>query len=124
MNVWMRYGAGGGELCVSQAVLAYATDGYLIGAAMRPHEGFAQDRAHVDLSTGVVSHTMTFHERFEVGEWLLIAQEVVYAGRGRVYGRGNVFTAGGTLVASFVQDSIVRFFATDVSPEGQKRTIM
>jgi acyl-CoA thioesterase-2 len=124
LNVWMRYRGATDELCVSQAVLAYATDGFLIGAAMRPHEGFGQDRAHVDLSTGVISHTMTFHEPFDVAMWCLIANEVVSAGRGRVYGRGNVFTENGTLVASFVQDSMVRFFGLDVSPEGQRRTVM
>jgi hypothetical protein len=35
-----------------------------------------------------------------------------------------VFTEGATLVASFVQDSMVRFFAPEVSPEGKQRTIM
>jgi acyl-CoA thioesterase II len=124
LNVWLRHEDMPDELCISQAVLAYATDGFLIGAAMRPHAGFGQDRAHVDLSTGVISHTMTFHEPFDVRRWLLSAQEVVHAGRGRVYGRGNVFTQDGSLVASFVQDSMVRYFAPEVSPEGQRRTIM
>jgi acyl-CoA thioesterase-2 len=124
LNVWLRYPDAPAELCVHQAVLAFASDGFLIGAAMRPHEGFGQDRAHVDLSTGVVSHTMTFHEPVDVGSWSLLAQEIVYAGRGRVYGRSNVFSEDGSLVASFVQDSIIRFFPKDVSPEGQRVTIM
>ena len=32
---------------------------------------FAQ--AHVTVSTGVVSHTLTFHEPAAAGEWLLLA---------------------------------------------------
>ena len=43
-----------------KAVLAWATDGFLIGTAMRPHDGIGQNRAHVDLSTGVLDHTLTF----------------------------------------------------------------
>ena len=31
-----------------------------------------------------------------------------YAGRGRGYGRADVFSADGLLVASFVQDSMIR----------------
>ncbi len=108
LYVWMRHPTSSDEQCVNQAILAYATDGFLIGAAMRPHAGYGQDRAHVDLATGVVSHTMTFHEPFSVGSWSLLAQEVVYTGRGRVYGRSNVFCEDGTLAASFVQDSIIR----------------
>jgi acyl-CoA thioesterase len=32
----------------------------------------------------------------------------VHAGHGRCYGRGNVFTEAGNLVASFVQDAMIR----------------
>ena len=39
---------------VHQAALAWATDGFLIGTALRPHAGINQDDAHRGLSTGVV----------------------------------------------------------------------
>jgi acyl-CoA thioesterase II len=96
---------------VHQAVLAWATDGYLIGAALLPHADFSEDMAHRTLSTGVVSHTVNFHERFDARDWLLLVNESEWAGRGRTYGRADVFDARGRLVATFTQDSMIRSFA-------------
>ena len=91
-----------------QAVLSWATDGYLIGTAMLPHAGYNEGHAHRTISTGVVSHTVNFHERFDASEWLLLAHESVWAGRGRTHGRCNVWTQDGRLVATFTQDNLVR----------------
>jgi acyl-CoA thioesterase II len=96
------------DLATNQAILAWGTDGFLIGTAMRPHAGIGQDQAHKTLSTGVVGHTLTFHEPFSVREWLLVAHECPHAGGGRSYGRAHVFTQAGRLVASFVQDNMIR----------------
>ncbi|HVC69358.1 MAG TPA: acyl-CoA thioesterase domain-containing protein [Acidimicrobiales bacterium] len=93
---------------LNQALLAFATDGFLIGTAMRPHEGVGQSQAHVTLSTGVLSHTITFHEPVAASQWLLLVHRSPYAGRGRSYGRADVFGSDGGLVASFVQDSMIR----------------
>jgi acyl-CoA thioesterase len=108
LDVWTRFVGAPDDPALDQALLAFATDGFLIATAMRPHEGVGQAQAHVTLSTGVVGHTLTFHEPAPAGEWLLLAQHSPYAGRGRVYGTGDVFRADGTLVASFVQDAMVR----------------
>ena len=75
---------------------------------MRPHAGVGQAQAHRSVSTGVLGHTLTFHEPFRADEWLLLSHHGSYAGRGRCYGRGDVFRADGTLVASFVQDGMIR----------------
>jgi acyl-CoA thioesterase-2 len=98
---------------VSQSLLAFATDGFLIGTAMRPHEGVGQAQAHVTLSTGVLSHTITFHEPLYAGDWHLLSHHSTHAGHGRCYGRANVFSVDGALVASFVQDAMIRPMRTD-----------
>jgi acyl-CoA thioesterase len=108
LDVWTRFRGAPDDPAVDQALLAFATDGFLIATAMRPHEGVGQAQAHVTVSTGVVSHTLTFHEPAAAGEWLLLAHHSPYAGRGRVYGTAGVFRADGSLVASFVQDGMVR----------------
>lgn len=108
LPVWVRFADAPDDLVTSQALLAYASDGFLIGTAMRPHAGVGQSQAHQSLSTGVISHTLTFHEPFRAADWLLMAQTSPYAGRGRAYGRADVFTTDGRLVASFVQDSMIR----------------
>ena len=106
---WVRFGAAPPEdVAANQAILAFCTDGFLIGTAMRPHAGIGQADAHRTLSTGVVGHTLTFHEAFTTRDWLLIAHESPHAGAGRSHGRAHVFTREGRLVASFVQDNLIR----------------
>ncbi len=109
-NVWTRYGVNF-EMPVNQAILSWATDGFLIGTAMLPHDGYNESHAHKTISTGVISHTINFHDRFAADEWLLIANESVWAGRGRSHGRANVWTADGRLVATYTQDNLVRGWA-------------
>jgi len=41
-------------------------------------------------------------------DWHLLAHESPYAGRGRAYGRAHVFAQDGRLVASYVQESLLR----------------
>jgi len=105
---WVRYAGAPADVATNQAILAWGTDGFLIGTAMRPHAGIGQAEAHKSLSTGVVGHTLTFHEPFTARDWLLIAHESPHAGAGRSYGRAQVFTRAGQLVASFVQDNMIR----------------
>jgi acyl-CoA thioesterase len=62
----------------------------------------------VTLSTGVISHTITFHEPAPASEWLLLSHHSTYAGHGRCYGTANVYRPDGTLVASYAQDGMIR----------------
>ena len=115
LDVWTRFAGAPDQEGTNQALLAYATDGFLIGTAMRPHAGVGQAQAHKTLSTGVLSHTITFHEPFSVTDWLLLSHRSPYAGRGRSYGRADVFSEDGKLVASFVQDNMIRPMAKSSS---------
>lgn len=108
LPVWTRFPGAPADAATSQALLAYASDGFLIGTAMRPHPGVGQSQAHVSVETTVLTHTLSFHEPFEAGEWMLLDHHSSYAGRGRAYGRANVFSRDGRLVASYVQDSMIR----------------
>ena len=62
LDVWVRFAGAPDDPASDQALVAYSTDGFLIGTAMRPHAGVGQAQAHLTLSTGVLSHTLTFHE--------------------------------------------------------------
>jgi acyl-CoA thioesterase II len=108
LDVWTRFVGAPDDDSTSQALLAFATDGFLIGTAMRPHRGVGQAQAHRTLATAVISHTLTFHEPCWAGEWLLLCHRSPYAGRGRSYGRADVFRSDGQVAASFVQDSMIR----------------
>ncbi len=105
---WVRLPAGSDDPALAQAMLAYGTDGFLIGTAMLPHAGVGQNMAHRNIGTGVVSHTLTFHEPVPVDTWLLLAHQSPYAGRGASYGQAHVFDQDGLLVASFVQENMIR----------------
>jgi acyl-CoA thioesterase II len=106
-NVWTRYDQDF-STPVNQALLSWATDGFLIGTSMLPYTAYNESHAHRSFSTGVVSHTVSFHDRFRGDEWLLLAHESIWAGRGRTHGRCNVWTQDGRLVATFSQDNLVR----------------
>ena len=109
LDVWVRFAGAPDDPATDQALVAYSTDGFLIGTAMRPHAGVGQAQAHRTLSTGVLSHTLTYHERCPAAEWHLLEQRSsTYAGHGRSYGRGDIFRADGQLAASFVQDAMIR----------------
>jgi acyl-CoA thioesterase len=116
LDVWTRFPGAPDDPTVNQALLAFATDGFLIGTAMRPHAGFGQSMAHRSISTSVITHTLTFHGPVDASGWLLLDQESPSAGAGRSYGRAHVFTDRGDLVASFVQENMIRAFATDQAP--------
>jgi acyl-CoA thioesterase II len=108
LDAWVRFVDAPDDPATDQALVAYSTDGFLIGTAMRPHAGVGQAQAHRTLSTGVLSHTLTFHERCPAAEWHLLQQGSSYAGHGRSYGQGHIFRRDGQLAASFVQDAMIR----------------
>lgn len=115
LDVWTRFDGAPDNRLLDQALLAFATDGFLIGTAMRPHEGVGQAQSHRTVSTGVITHTLTFHEPVRAADWLLLRHRSPYAGHGRSYGRADVFTGDGALVASFVQDAMIKPMAGDAS---------
>ncbi len=108
LDVWSRFAGAPADPLVDRALLAFASDGFLIGTAMRPHPGVGQSQAHVSLATGVVSHTLTYHRPAPAADWLLLSHRSPFAGGGRCYGRADVFDRSGDLVASFVQDGMLR----------------
>jgi acyl-CoA thioesterase II len=117
MYFWTRNPESYDSVAANQAVVAWTEPGFLIGLAMRPHSEINIADAHTSISTGVISHTAHFHDHADVGEWLLVAQEASYAGNGRVFGSGSVFTQDGTLVSTFAQDSMARGVAGPIDPK-------
>lgn len=126
IDVWFRRSLvveGPNAQAIQQGLLAHTSASFLIGAAMRPHAGVGQSAAHAAFSTGIIAHTISFHEPIDLTQWHLLHSTSTYAGRGRTYGSGEIF-AGGQLVASYSQESMVRHFPEGVSPDGQESTIL
>jgi acyl-CoA thioesterase II len=51
---------------------------------------------------------MWFHHTFRVDEWLLYSQDSPSASGARGFNRGAVYTRDGKLVASMVQEGLMR----------------
>jgi acyl-CoA thioesterase II len=108
LGVWVRWpDVQNTDQSIHQALGTFYTNMFLIGAAMRPHK-IGQLSAHETLSTGPLSHTVVFHEPINAANWHLLAIEAVHAGGGRSYGRGDMLTETGELVASFAQINMIR----------------
>jgi acyl-CoA thioesterase len=122
-HAWARFPCAPAEdPDLHRALQCWYTDGLLIGTAMRPHR-LAQEMAHRSVSTGVLTHTISFHEEGDARDWMLITQTSTYAGSGRCYGTGAVFTESGVLLASFAQEGMIRAFPAN-RPLGDASTAM
>jgi acyl-CoA thioesterase len=124
LAVWVRHPHSPGDPAVRQALVAHTTANFLIGTAMLPHADIGESMSHVAFSTGIISHAVTFHEDIDPGAWYLVTQESTYAGLGRSYGTGQVFTDPDTMAASFAQESISRPFPQGHTPAGREATIL
>lgn len=105
-RVWFRTQApvlGGPEM--HRAMLAWATDMMLLSTGMRPH-GLSWVQPGVQ--TASLDHAIWFHDDVRVDDWLLYAMDSPWAGRGRNYNRGMIFTRDGRLVASVAQEGLMR----------------
>ncbi|MFI0350309.1 acyl-CoA thioesterase [Actinomadura sp. 9N407] len=109
LDLWMRTPAADPEL--APALAAYATDLTLIGTALRPLDGVCQRDSGTAFASAVTSHTLWFHRPFRTDDWLLLRQHSPLLAHGRCFGRGDVLTADGSLVASYAQEALLRFQA-------------
>jgi acyl-CoA thioesterase-2 len=105
-RVWLR---ADGELpddqLVHTIVLTYASDMTLLDTALLPHGGSWFDPT---LFMASLDHAMWFHRPFRADHWLLYSQDTPTATSGRGLARGLVFTQEGALVASVVQEGLIR----------------
>lgn len=87
-----------------RTILAYASDYNLLSTALRPHAiTFLQLKLAASLD-----HAMWFHRDFSVNDWLLYALDSPSASGARGFTRGNIFDRKGRLVASVVQEGLIR----------------
>jgi acyl-CoA thioesterase-2 len=99
------------DTSMARPVLAYVSDWPVIGTLLKAVPGLSQQDAHVRLQTGVISHSIWFHQPFDVSQWLRMEIRGQRLVGGRGFGTGAVYTQAGSLVASFAQESVIRSFA-------------
>ena len=105
-NVWLRTkGEMPDDRRLQALVLAYTSDYNLLTTALLPH-GRATDYRKIQMAS--LDHAMWFHRPFRVDEWLLYSIDSPSASGARGFTRGNIFDREGKLVASVVQEGLLR----------------
>ncbi len=111
LQAWMK--AGGAipgtlddKRGLHQALLAYMSDAFLIDVCLLPG-----GRSFMDSNMQVASldHALWFHDDFRADEWLLHTVEAKRVGGGRGLAHGSFYTRSGILVASTMQQGLMRF---------------
>jgi acyl-CoA thioesterase-2 len=104
-QVWLRVGPLPGDPAIHRAVLAYLSDATLLNAALGAH-------GHSVFDTGFqvasLDHALWFHRAFRADDWLLYAQDSPSSCGARGLARGLLFSRDGRLVASVVQEGLIR----------------
>ena len=105
-SIWMRTVAPlPDDPLIHRALLAYASDHGLLGAALLPH-GLSYMQPGVRMAS--LDHAMWFHRDFRLDDWLLYQLDSPSASGARGLARGSVYTRDGQLVASTAQEGMVR----------------
>jgi acyl-CoA thioesterase-2 len=88
------------------AGLAYLSDSTLVDHVMLPHGLRWQDS---DFAGASLDHAMWFHRPARADEWLLFVQSVESTGAGRGLSRGQFFDRAGRLIATCMQEGLMRW---------------
>ncbi|WP_345830949.1 acyl-CoA thioesterase II [Erwinia sp. HDF1-3R] len=93
------------EKRIHQYLLGYASDFNFLPVALQPHgKGFLEPGMQV----ATIDHSMWFHRPFDLNQWLLYSVESTSASGARGFVRGEFYNLDGTLVASTVQEGVMR----------------
>lgn len=93
------------DLSIHRYLLAYSSDFNFLPTALLPH-GVSVFSEGMQVVT--VDHSMWFHQDFRLDEWLLYEVESTVASDGRGLVKGQFFTRDGKMVASTIQEGLIR----------------
>jgi len=110
-DVWFRAtGKLPNDPAIQQAVLAYASDMTLLDTSL-----YAHGRAVFDpqLQVASLDHAMWFHRPINMEKWHLYTQDSPNSSGSRGLTRGSIYSEDGVLVASAVQEGLIRLRTSD-----------
>lgn len=93
------------DAALRSAILAYISDFGLLTTATLPH-GVRLFRG--ELQAASLDHAIWFHTVPPLDQWLLYAMDSPWAGGGRGLARGAIYSESGALVASVIQEGLLR----------------
>lgn len=86
-------------------MLSYCSDFQFLTTSLMPHGATHWDP---NFQIASVDHAMWFHRPFRIDEWLLYSTESPSASGGRGLVKGQIFNQKGELVASTMQEGVIR----------------
>lgn len=105
-RLWLRWsGLEGEQPAVHLAALAYMSDVFLLSTALFPHGRLLDERG---VRGSSLDHAIWFHRPPRADEWLLHEMQSSWAGGGRAMCNGQIFDRTGRLVATVVQEGMLR----------------
>ena len=110
--LWVRYRHRlPDDPAVHVGALTYLSDLHLLGTSAQLHRDGPLQFASLD-------HALWFLRPFRADEWLLYDQVSPSAGAGRSYNRGQISDLQGRLVATVVQEGLMRVLPSAALAEG------
>ncbi len=104
---WFRIAAPvGDDPLIHRAFLAFASDMGLLSSAMLPH---GLNWSTPGLFSTSLDHAMWFHADIRVDEWFVYVMDSDWSGGSRGINRGSIYRQDGTLIASTVQEGLLRY---------------
>ena len=91
---------------IHHILMAYVSDFSLLDTNLLPHGLHVLDS---NIQIASIDHAMWFHRDFRIDDWLLYACEGISTSGARGVARGRFFTRNGILVASTMQEGLLRF---------------
>jgi Acyl-CoA thioesterase len=88
-----------------RAILAYASDFNLLSTALQPH---GRSYLQPGMVVASIDHALWFHRDGRVDDWLLYDMDSPSAQDARGLSRGAIYDCSGRLLASVVQESLMR----------------
>jgi len=105
-NIWFRAADRlPDDPLLHRCVLAYASDFNLLSTALLPH---GQSYLSPNMVVASIDHAIWFHRDLRADEWLLYSMDAPTSQASRGLSRGEIFSHSGELVASIVQESLMR----------------
>lgn len=105
-SIWLRAnGPVPDSPLLHSALLAYESDSALLSTSRLPHRG-SYERSRMQMAS--LDHAMWFHAPIRVDQWLLYHMESPNSSGARGYNRGTIYTADGKLIASCMQEGLMR----------------
>ena len=107
-NTWMKPdGLMPKDEKIHQALLLYASDMGLLGTANNPH---GLNFMSPLLQSASLDHATWFHGKLDFSDWLLYHIDSPVSGNARGFSRGSIYNKKGQLVASCVQEGLMRLW--------------